>query len=511
MIGFQKRIYASLLGNVIRGSLSFVTAILLARWLGPHDYGRMAFLMASFVSVKSLLDMASSSAFFTFLSQKPRSPRFVNYYWRFILCQFLFVVLILGVLTPSHWVAGIWHGESRILVILTFAASFMQGCIWSVAAQMAEAERKTLIVQKTSIIVTAMHLGIIFLLWKNKLLYLPLIFIFFIFEYALSAWFVKKLYRGTDNNISHDKDDTLLSVFDEFRRFCTPFLPYVVIGFIYEFGDRWMLQNWGGPNQQAYYALALQFSTVVLLATTAILQVFWKEIAEAHYQGDREKVKSLYQRVSRGLFFLGALSAGLFIPWSDKLVSWILGSNYVAGSTTMVLMFLYPVHQSMGQINGTMFYATGHTRLYTNLGIIFMTVSLIIAYFVMAPTHGMIPGLGMGSNGLALKMVGMQFIQVNILAYFIAKKLNWEFDYINQFKVLIPLLSIGFISKKTIEFILNSESIFGLCLSSLLTIFVSIICLMIKPGLAGLTKQNFYDSIIKYTNFYKSCLNKPYA
>ena len=63
--------------NFFRSLLSFITGILLARLLGPESYGNMAFLMGSFMGVLSLLNMGSSSAFFTFMSQKTRSRKFV--------------------------------------------------------------------------------------------------------------------------------------------------------------------------------------------------------------------------------------------------------------------------------------------------------------------------------------------------------------------------------------------------------------------------------------------------
>ena len=63
--------------NILRSLASFLTVILLARWLGPQEYGIMVFLLASFVAYQALVDMASTSAFFTFLSQRTRSKKFI--------------------------------------------------------------------------------------------------------------------------------------------------------------------------------------------------------------------------------------------------------------------------------------------------------------------------------------------------------------------------------------------------------------------------------------------------
>ena len=76
----KSRFMVSLLTNVLRGFLSFITILILARGLGPASYGDFAFLMGSFVAIKTLLDLGTSSAFYTFLSQKPRGSYFILIY-----------------------------------------------------------------------------------------------------------------------------------------------------------------------------------------------------------------------------------------------------------------------------------------------------------------------------------------------------------------------------------------------------------------------------------------------
>ena len=482
--GVRQRFLASILGNGLRGALSLMTAILLARWMGPYDYGRMAFLTASFMALKGLLDMASSSAFFTFLSQRPRTRRFIGHYWRFIFFQFIFVLLAVGILMPAGWINAIWQGEGRGLILLAFAASFMQGSVWSIATQIAEAERETILVQKIGTVVVVLHLAVMFFLWQVGKLALPLIFLALILEYGLSSLYVARLYRG-ESSSNFTQADSFKSVFFEFRNYCTPFVPYILVGVVYDLGDKWMLQYWGGAYQQAYYALATQFATVVLLATASILRILWKEVAEAHYNGNMAKVQFLYQSVSRGVFFLGASLAALLTPWSDQIVKWTLGEGYLPGSTTLMLMFLYPIHQSMGQIGATMLYATGQTRAYTNLGLIFMAISLIVAYFLLAPSQAIIPGLGMGSEGLACKMLGMQFIQVNVIAWLIAKKYHWKFDWQTQLMVLVTVISAGWCAKSLVLVTVTTGAISQIIFSSMLTLLVIFVIVYAKPELAG--------------------------
>ena len=74
----SERFLFTSLSNILRGVINFVIVILIARWLNPEDYGRMMFLLASFLALKQLLDMASSQAFFTLMSERSRSKKFIS-------------------------------------------------------------------------------------------------------------------------------------------------------------------------------------------------------------------------------------------------------------------------------------------------------------------------------------------------------------------------------------------------------------------------------------------------
>ena len=91
----RSRFVASFVANLARSGVTFGTGILLARWLGPVDYGRMSFLLAAFTAIRGLLDMGTSTAFFTLLSRRPRSRQFIAMFWTFIGAQLVLALLLL--------------------------------------------------------------------------------------------------------------------------------------------------------------------------------------------------------------------------------------------------------------------------------------------------------------------------------------------------------------------------------------------------------------------------------
>lgn len=110
----------------------------------------------------------------------------------------------------------------------------------------------------------------------------------------------------------------------------------------------------------------------------------------------------------------------------------LLGDGYLAAVPVLAVMLLYPVHQSLGQITATLFYATSNTRLYTLTSVTTVAFSVVIGYFVLAPPEARIPGLGLGALGLAVQMVLVQLCSVNVVLYLASRVYGWRFDWTYQ-------------------------------------------------------------------------------
>jgi O-antigen/teichoic acid export membrane protein len=247
------------------------------------------------------------------------------------------------ILFPEEWLREIWNGETRSIIFLALIATFMQGTVWPIACQMGEADRKTYEIQRLNTVIVLIHLIAILVLWYFGQLALPSIFFLLFIEWSLAALIGYRLYEvNTENQIEKAKHkDTFFNVFMEFYEYCLPFIPYAFFSFAHDFGDRWMLQKWGGSNEQAFYTISYQFATISLIGTTSVLKIFWKEIAEAHQNSDQEKVRILFMKIMRGLYFLGAVSAGALIPWTSEIINIMLGEQYTGAYFTMLLMFNY--------------------------------------------------------------------------------------------------------------------------------------------------------------------------
>ncbi len=491
------RFLTTLFVNIVKVGLGFVAGIIVARGLGPAGYGNFNFLLGSFVSIITLLDMGTSSAFYTFLSQRKRSSKFYLYYFLWLIIQFILVLLFIALIFPESWRNTIWLGQTKGLIMLAFLASFMMTKVWQTVIQAGESIRATVGVQLRNVILSGLYLCIVLVMVFLHSMTIPNLFIVIAFIYFLFAFV---LARRLKDNLIATEEAKLSNIINEFKTYCTPLVIYGVVSFVYSFADIWLLQRFAGAIQQGFYFVGYKFGAICLIATTSMSRIFWKEIVEANELGNKERLYYLYRKTSRGLYFVSAIGACFLIPFGREILVFLLGPEYEAGWLCLAIMFLYPIHQSLGQINGSYFYATAHTKLYSKLGITMMMIGIPVTYFVLASHSALIPGLELGSVGLALKMVILQIAGVNVFTYFICKLSGWKFDILYQFVTIGLLLCVSFAIKSFLGWIFHISNVhfypialMALCMPFYILMTGLIIYLF--PGLAGTRRKEILGLI----------------
>jgi O-antigen/teichoic acid export membrane protein len=475
-----RRSLISIVVSFAKAVCSFGAGVLLARGLGPEEYGVFAFLISSFMALRGLLDMGTSSAFFTFISKVTRARSYVLYYCLWLLLQFLVSFTIIAVLLPDAWIDRLWAGEGLHRVLAAFTAVFIQSQIWQMVAQLGESQRLTTKVQLVNLAVAIVHLCLIGGFFAFDTISIERVFLFIAIEFSVAT-----LVAFTTFSITYSKNETSAKeMWQEYWVYCLPLIPYAWMSVVASFADRWLLQQYGGAREQAYYAVATMFGSLSLLTAMSVMRIVWKEIAEAHDKGDRKKVASLYYRANRMLFVFAALVSGFLIPWVPQIIELTLGEQYQSGVVVMVLMFLYPIHQSIGQLNGTMYYALEMTGPYVVIGIVTMVVSTVLAYVLMAPPSSLVPGFGLASNGLAVKMILVQFVSVNFSIWWMSRKMDWDFQVWYQFGGILLFLGLGLSTYWLVHLVELSE-LAHVLLAATIYLLLSLILLFRFPVLWG--------------------------
>ncbi len=492
--------------------ISFFTGLLVARGLTPVGYGDLAYLLGSFLAVKALIDMGSGSAFYTFISQQTRGKNFYLMYYAWLLIQFTATVLLVTVLLPQHLINQIWLGNSREIILLALLASFMQQQVWTTVTQLGESTRQTVKVQLLGLTVIATHSVIVMILYFGGWLSIVAVLLAIIGEYILATIVSTKLLFSTPHNAASVAESSISEVLSEYWKYCRPLILLAIVSFLYEFADRWMLQKYGGATQQGFYQISAQLAAVCLLATSSILNIFWKEISEANARQDHARVALLYNKVNRGLIALGAVISCFMVPWAEQIVTLLLGPAYLQSWPIFAVMLIYPIHQSMGQVNAAMFFACAHTKTYTAISIFGQIISIPVTYLLLASnTETLIPGLALGALGLAIKMVGMNILLANMQAWLIARLNGWKYEWGYQAIGISTVLALSYLVKQSVCYFIPAAELVttgisfipALILSGIIYLAVVVAMLWHFPTIAGLDKAELRAFVIKYNPFRK--------
>lgn len=493
------RFLFSLATSCFRGLSTLAIGILLARYLGIDDYGNLAFLVATSLAVKQLIDFGASSAFFTFLSQKKRKKSFVWKFWVFFFGKYILTIFIVFVALPNSTFDLIWQDNSEKSVILAILAIGLQADFWPTSSQLLESQRSTILSQVIFTITQIAHILLVILLNYIGMLSISSYFLMVSILWCLAGVFAFVKYR-----VQTDEDEDGIGNVNlkKYIRYCAPIIPVIFMSFCIEFIDKWMLQRYGGAREQAFFSVASQISSVSLVITASFIKIFWKEIAELMHREDDSKAKLFYLNTRNVIYLIGCAIACSMIPVSGELLSALYGTVYSAAALPLTIMAIYSVQQSLGQIDSAFLMASEKTNIGLISNIILFPICIILSILFISDLNffGYELGLNLGASGLAIKLVITQFISIMVMSYLIQKFYKLRFNYFYQLRVPFIFISIGIAIKFFIVDILvlnGAKTIVCGMVSLVMCLGLSIICprfFLLKDRWLHLLLQNLKKS-----------------
>jgi O-antigen/teichoic acid export membrane protein len=491
----NERIIFSFLNNCIRGVLILFIGVLISRNLGPFDFGRFAFLTSSFIAISTLINLNTTGAYFTFASKKKRTTNFIYLFWIWVLFQIL-VINFLWLVLPSKILYMIWPNENTTTILLAFFAVFFQHSIWVITSQLAEASRKTYYSQSINTIIVIIHLLIIILLIKYYTLSIELIFIFSIFEWLFVSVYTIFLYDKINTKFRINYKYLYLYFF-KFYKFCMPLILFTILSSIFLFLDRWIIQFWGGPKIQAFFAISLQVSSFLLIGATAIVKIFWKESSVLIYKKKNKYLSILYSRIIRNLYIIILSASSILFLWSEEILFILYGKEYVMATSILSLIIFYPIFQSINQINGIIFFTSEKTKIFSIIGIAITFLSLIFTLIIFNPAFEIFNNNQLESLGIKILFFGI--IEVMITNIIISNFLNKKNEIIFFIISAIIILTINITLKNLMSYFF--ENIYFIIFFQI-SLFLSFFLLTIKKNLSYIYLNNnlfrkYYKSIFK--------------
>ncbi len=436
-MSFSNRYLITLSSNIIRAILNFIVSISVARYLMPEAYGNYQYILAILTAVLIFINMGSENAYFTFISQRLQSFRFHLFYfvWQFLqLCMALCLIVLLS----DDLYQVLFKDLEKSLILIALVAVYFISNVQNTINHIIESIRMTYYSQIMSIVVALFHLVIIlcFIYFDNLTIetIFKILFVEYLF-YSIVMFFLMRRFQ-----VFSDDTFDLKLVFKSFYTYTKP-LFFLSLGvFISTFIDRWLIQTYIGGEGQAFFSISIQFSALIILVTSSVLKIFRKEIAESLEEKDLEKTKKYFEVVSKNLFIFTTLVSSILFFFSEEILIYFYTDVYLGASLVFKLMMLYPILQSMGQLYSSFSFASSQTRLYTNISYFTLTLGIVLALYFLSDK-----GLGMGAEGIAIKLLILGIVSTSLLEYNIINYLKSKYDFLFKLKYIIIIFFVSYL------------------------------------------------------------------
>jgi O-antigen/teichoic acid export membrane protein len=488
-----KRYFYKLLTNLVSLPVYFVTQAIIPRGLGPQAYGDFNFLTNFFSQVMGFLDMGTSIGFYTKLSQRPHETALVSFYFYFLLVSVITLLGGVAVATQTSLFPIIWPHQEIWFIYLAAVWAIMT---WVLQLVQKMTDSYGLTVNSEIARMLQRIAGMVFiviLFWFNLLHLTSLFFLNFVIMGLLIFGLVYIIRRGFSRiNLLSLSLNQIKMYSKEFYQYSHPLFIYALVGLIAGIFDRWILQVFGGSIEQGYFGLAYQIGAGCFIFTSAMTPLLMREFAIAFDKRDLNLMAALFRRYIPMFYAIAAYLSCFILVQADKVVYFVGGEKFSGAVVPLMVMALYPMFQTYGQLSGSVFYATGQTALYRNIGVIILILGLPVTYFLIAPHAAL--GLDTGATGLGIKMVFVQVLGVNVMLYYNAKVLNLQFwRYIgHQVLSLAGLLAMAFIAKLMVAMSMpvNKYMVLQFLAAGMLYTVIVIVAFVIKPNLFGLYRED---------------------
>ncbi len=491
-----RRYAFKLLANMASVPVYLVMEAILPRALGPQMYGNYSFATNLFQQFAGFLDMGTSTCFYNALSRRQREGGLVAFYARIMLL--VLAAIMLGGALPIWFPVVGERLMPDVPLWLAPLAAFWAFLTWwgRVLRSMNDAIGATV---RSELVRTAASLAGIALLLALFLDDRLTIRTLFFQQYAMLGatalgfwWVMRRCWRNTAWRLTPPQHAGYRK---EFFDYSHPLFVQALLSFLLLTAERWLLQWFDGSAEQGFFALSQKVSMACFLFVSAMTPLIMRELSIAWGNHDRATMGRLLTRFAPLLYIVAAYFSCFTVAEGATLVRIFGGAEFAAAILPVQIMALYPVHQAYGQLAGSVFHATGRTRVLRNMTALECLYGFGTAWLLLAPPEYF--GFGLGAVGLAVKTVGVQFVTVNIYLWLASRMIPFDFgrNLLHQFGTLILLLILAFACREaTLSLPLgDAVSLARFLVSGVLYSLLTAGLALFFPALLGLSRQELRE------------------
>lgn len=493
----KKRYILKLATNLVGFLLSFVTAGIVPRALGVNNYGNFNYATTILTQILSFFDLRTSTCFYTKLSQRQRETDlliFYSYYTIAILGLLLITVTIIGL---SSLRALLFSNISISIIYYAFIYVIINW-ILDLLVKVMDATGETVPLERMRIINKVASTIIILILFFSNALNLTT---YFYFLYAIALLLIIPLSVYLRRRVGYVirlypllPKKTVLSYIKEFYTYSGPLGFYVILSFIGISFDRWILQIYGGSYQQGLYSFSFALTNFCFLFTTALIPLFTRELSIAASDHNVNQMAQLFRRYVPMLYAITAYFCCFIFVEIENMIRLFGGKEYLDAKIALSILAFYPLVSTYSNLNGSIIYATGKTKIFFKLALIFVPAGMVLTFFLISNKS---IGLNLGAIGLAFKNLSLELVTVIIILFYNSRFLKipfWKY-ILHMLLSVLPFTLFAFFSHHLVVFLLNSinmsQNIVAIVfISGFLYSIFSVLIVFFFPIIFGLHKED---------------------
>jgi len=490
---------------VLLGNALILTVV--PRTLGPEAFGNLEFCIASFTAILTFLSLDTQFAFFNWSARSSEGKAATGFYLTFLVSMFsLTLFLFLG----AHFFnfsKVIWPNIVSKIVIYGFLWASVD-LFFQRLLSIGDANARTQDVEFARVVQNFLRLAGVMIAYWSSILDTDSFAAITIVAIAISSliiifeFFRQKIL--TFDQFRFVKHRLLIKKFSKFAvQYSTPLLAVNLIGFICIFFDRWILQLVGGSAEQGFFGLSSRFNAMAFLFTSSLTPILLREMSKSFHEEKHDRVAELFGKI-KFFFVFTALLCSFFIVNAEELSFVVAGDQFRAAGLAVMIMGFYPIHQTFGQLSDSLYYATGRTKIYATINVTANVLGLILTVIFVGDPSKFWFCLGLGSVGLALKNVLLQFVTTNITLWINVRHLKQSFfKWLQfQFQVVISLLAIALLARLLVQAAFDMkrfstmETLAVLGLEGILYLLVFMIIQYLFPKVFGINLAPYFKMIV---------------
>ena len=433
-------------GTFFGTALGYLSRMVIARFLGPSDYGlvSLGFVVMTIAATLSLAGFnAGVQRYVSFYKGKDDDGRIKGTILGALKISFpLSLVLSFIIFFYADWISiNVFHEPNltRVLRIFTIGVPFwVLTTIFNsgtIGFQEIKYKVYTTFIFKDSFKLIAI---VIFLVLGYGVIGASVGWVLAIVGTAFLAFYFleKKVFP-----ILHSKVKAI-PVDRELFFFSFPLIFAGLAGLITGYTDTLMLGYFCTSSEVGIYNAAMPTASLLLMSGGAFGVIFMPVVSELYARGRENDLRSTYSSVTKWIFAITLPAFLLMTLFSDSIVRIMFGSEYIVGATALrILAFGYFITSLFG-LASSLLQSYGKTKIIMGCSFIGASINFILN-FLLIPIYG-VTGAAI-ATGFSLALLGLLYL---FFIYRIGRVQPFKSSYVKPLFASLIALSVVYVITK---------------------------------------------------------------